>query len=142
MCGIAGVFSNRDSGTVVTAMTNFIQHRGPDDVGVEELECIDGRTCGAFGHRRLAIVDLSTHGHQPMYSHDERFCMTFNGEIYNFMELRADLERSGTRFRSVCDTEVILAGWQRDGSRFLERMRGMFALAIWDKVEKRGFLVR
>ncbi|MEP6506730.1 MAG: asparagine synthase (glutamine-hydrolyzing) [Gemmatimonadales bacterium] len=142
MCGIAGIFSSRDSRTVATVMTDFLHHRGPDDVGVEELKSVVGKPSGAFGHRRLAIMDLSTHGHQPMFSHDERLCLTYNGEIYNFMELRAELVQAGVQFRSVCDTEVILEGWARQGTAFFARLRGMFALAIWDSVSGKGYLVR
>lgn len=142
MCGIAGIFSIRDSRSVATAMTNFLQHRGPDDVGVEDLKSVDGKHGGTFGHRRLAIVDLSTLGHQPMFSPDEKLCLTYNGEIYNFMELRTELAQSGVQFRSVCDTEVILAGWAREGPRFLASLRGMFALAIWDSVSGKGYLAR
>jgi asparagine synthase (glutamine-hydrolysing) len=123
-------------------MTNFLQHRGPDDVGVEDLTCSDSSPAATFGHRRLAIVDVSTHGHQPMFSTDMSICLTFNGEIYNFMELRRELEADGAKFKSVCDTEVIIAGFRRDGPRYLARLRGMFALAIWDRRADKGYLAR
>jgi asparagine synthase (glutamine-hydrolysing) len=90
----------------------------------------------------LAILDLSANGHQPMLSRDGRFCLTFNGEIYNFRELRRELEQQGATFKSVSDTEVILEGWAFTGPAFLERLRGMFALAMWDRDSDTGYLVR
>ncbi|HUQ46769.1 MAG TPA: asparagine synthase (glutamine-hydrolyzing), partial [Gemmatimonadaceae bacterium] len=123
-------------------MTNFLQHRGPDDVGVEELACGDSTPAATFGHRRLAIVDVSTHGHQPMFSTDLSICLTYNGEIYNFMELRRELEASGTKFKSVCDTEVIVEGYRKIGPDYFARLRGMFVLAIWDKRIDKGYLAR
>jgi len=123
-------------------MTNALRHRGPDDIGVADLPSNDGGRAGTFGHRRLAILDLSTAGHQPMFSRDGRYCLTYNGEIYNYRELRADLERAGMTFQSSGDTEVFLAAWQCYGRDALKKLRGMFAAAIWDSVERRGYLAR
>lgn len=142
MCGIAGVFSTGESRHATTVMTNFLQHRGPDDVGIDDLSSTDSVPAGTFGHRRLAIVDISTHGHQPMFSTDKSICLTYNGEIYNFMELRRELAAEGVKFNSVCDTEVIIAGFRRDGPRYFARLRGMFALAIWDRRSNTGYLAR
>jgi asparagine synthase (glutamine-hydrolysing) len=142
MCGIAGALSTSPRTEDVRLMTNALHHRGPDDVGIAELVGPDGRAAGTFGHRRLSIIDLSAAGHQPMFTPDDRLCITYNGEIYNYIELRAELEREGVQFRSTSDTEVLLLGWQRHGARFLERLRGMFAFAIWDRQEARGYLVR
>ena len=142
MCGIAGIFSTRESRAVTAVMTEFVRHRGPDDSGLEDIKSKDGTAAGAFGHRRLAILDLSANGHQPMFSPGRNLCITFNGEIYNFAELRRELEQNGLRFRTACDTEVILAGWQREGMQFLHRLRGMFALAIWDREADKGYLIR
>lgn len=123
-------------------MTDFLQHRGPDDVGVEEISSESGATSGSFGHRRLAILDLSTLGHQPMFSASRRLCMTYNGEIYNFMDLRRGLQQKGVTFKSACDTEVIVEGLELEGPQFLAQLRGMFALAVWDRVAGEGFLAR
>jgi len=142
MCGIAGVFSSRDRRSDVVVMRDFLSHRGPDDNGVGALTGIDRRTAGWFGHTRLSIVDLSPAGHQPMYTPDERFCITFNGEIYNYPVLREDLQRGGTEFRGHSDTEVLLRGWEAQGPAFLKKLRGMFAFAIWDRVTQEGWLVR
>ncbi|MEO8576477.1 MAG: asparagine synthase (glutamine-hydrolyzing) [Gemmatimonadales bacterium] len=142
MCGITGVFSARPSGAVAASMTDAIRHRGPDDAGIAPLATANGVTAGAFGHRRLAILDLSRDGHQPMFSPGNRTCLTYNGEIYNFAELRRDLESEGMRFKSVCDTEVVLLGWQRQGIAFLERLRGMFAMSLFDVEQDRGYLIR
>ena len=130
MCGIAGVFSSRDRRNDVVGMRDVLTHRGPDDSGVSALTGTEGRTVGWFGHTRLSIVDLSPAGHQPMYTPDERLCITFNGEIYNYAALRDDLEKAGTEFRGHSDTEVLLRGWEAEGHAFLNKLRGMFAFAI------------
>ena len=142
MCGIGGLFSRRDTRTAVMQMSEALRHRGPDDVGLAEITGLDNEPRGMFAHRRLAIIDLSIAGHQPMFSHDDRLCITYNGEIYNYLELRAELEREGVQFRSTCDTEVLLLGWQKHGAKFLERLRGMFAFALWDREKGRGYLAR
>lgn len=115
-------------------MTIF--HRGPD-AGGEYLDDWVG-----LGHRRLSIIDLSPLGNQPMYSADGRYLIVFNGEIYNFQELRDDLEKTGCSFKSRTDTEVILALYQLEGARCLQKLNGMFAFAIWDREGKVLFLAR
>jgi len=140
MCGIAGIVSdaapvNLDA---LRRMDRCIAHRGPDDAGM--WSAADGRV--AFAHRRLAILDLSPAAHQPFISADARFVITYNGEIYNFRELRNELVSAGDRFRSKSDTEVILAGYARFGSGFVERLRGMFAFAIWDERERTCLVAR
>lgn len=131
MCGIAGFRTpGPDSwaAAAVRAMTAAIAHRGPDDAGLEVLD--GGRV--VFGHRRLSILDLSPLGHQPMASADGQCWITYNGEIYNFREIRRDLEAAGHRFRGGSDTEVILAAYDEWGLASVERFRGMFAFALWD----------
>ena len=144
MCGIAGFWDRRTGGTrnlaaPLTAMTDAIAHRGPDDSGV----FVDTGAGVGLGARRLAIVDLSSEGHQPMGSDDERYVVTYNGEIYNFVALREELEGYGQRFRGTSDTEVLVAGIKRFGLReMLQRCNGMFALAVWDRVDQRLHLAR
>ena len=140
MCGIAGAFGRVRDAAAVERMSARIAHRGPDDVGDAPLA--GGEGAGAFAHRRLAILDLSPCGHQPMASPDGRLIMVFNGEIYNFRALKAELEAEGDRFKGGSDTEVILAGWARYGPAYLERLRGMFALVLWDRQAGRGWLAR
>jgi asparagine synthase (glutamine-hydrolysing) len=110
-------------------MTEAIAHRGPDDSG----EFVDVEARIALGHRRLAVIDPSPLGHQPMDYADGRYRTVFNGEIYNFRELREELERAGCRFTTHTDTEVVLAAYATWGATAIERLRGMFALAIWDR---------
>src|SRR5699024_5164091 len=95
-----------------------------------------------LAHRRLAIIDLSPAGHQPMMTGDGRYLITYNGEIYNFQELRVELEAKGYSFRSRTDTEVLLNGFAEWGEGVLERLNGMFAFAIWDRQKKELFLAR
>ncbi len=132
MCGIAGIVSgNQPPGDLekrVRSMTDEMFHRGPDDGGTYLSD--DRRV--AFGARRLAIQDLSPAGHMPMTSADRRVCITYNGEVYNAPELRAELERQGHFFASHSDTEVILHAYQAWGEQCVERLRGMFAFAIHD----------
>jgi asparagine synthase (glutamine-hydrolysing) len=129
MCGIVGVVSGDGpvSTELLQVMTDVIAHRGPDDDGVYT----DGRV--GLGNRRLAIIDLSAAGHQPMVDDTGELVLTFNGEIYNFRELRAELERLGHRFRSKTDTEVVLRSYAEWGEESFTRFNGMFALAIWDR---------
>jgi asparagine synthase (glutamine-hydrolysing) len=139
MCGIAGFFrtcSPEADETVLHRMGNVIRHRGPDAGGVY----LDDQV--GLAHRRLSILDLSPLGNQPMFSVDGRLVIVLNGEIYNFLELRADLEKEGAVFRSGTDTEVLLALYQRRGAACLKELNGMFAFAIWDKVEKTLFMAR
>jgi len=140
MCGIAGIVAYRDGAPVAKADVEWLRdeqrHRGPDDAGLWTSP--DGRV--GFGHRRLAIVDLSPLGHQPMLTPDGRFVITFNGEIYNFRQLRGELEAAGRRFRSQSDTEVLLEGWREWGLALFDRLRGMYAFALHD-VERRETLL-
>lgn len=138
MCGIAGIVQ-KDRNSVVNrnllaAMTKALHHRGPDDEGA----FFGGPV--ALGHKRLSIIDLSA-GHQPMANEDESLWIVFNGEIYNYLELRRDLSRDHT-FRTHSDTEVILHLYEELGERCLERLNGMFAFAIWDKRQQRVFAAR
>ena len=124
---------------MVVAMTDTIAHRGPDDAGA----FVDESAGVALGARRLAVIDLSEAGHQPMESADGRYVLAYNGEIYNFAQLRAELEGSGHRFRGTSDTEVLLTAVQRWGlGDALVRSTGMFALALWDRHEQRLHLAR
>jgi asparagine synthase (glutamine-hydrolysing) len=126
MCGICGVWGET-SRDVVPTMVAAMHHRGPDDSGVFN----DGRA--ALGMTRLAIIDTSSGGHQPMLSEDGQIVLVYNGELYNFRDERRLLEAQGQSFRSTSDTEVILRMYEHYGDDFLKRMRGMFALAIYDK---------
>jgi asparagine synthase (glutamine-hydrolysing) len=140
MCGIAGR-ANVSTGRpvapeLIAAMTGLLSHRGPDGDGVVV------RDAAGLGHRRLAVIDLSPSAAQPMASDDERCWITFNGEIYNYQELRAALERRGHRFRSQSDTEVILHLYQERGAALVEDLRGMFAFAIWDEARQELFAAR
>lgn len=140
MCGIAGILSREpgDRDTELRALQVALHHRGPDDQGLWQS------TCGQAGlvHTRLAILDLSAAGHQPMLSADGRYALVFNGEIYNFHELRAELEREGVRFQTHTDTEVLLHLYARDGTAMLKRLRGMFVFCLWDSREQVAFLAR
>src|SRR5450755_772362 len=140
MCGIAGIFApgQRVDPNTVRAMADAIAHRGPDDSGLEVLS--NGEL--VLGHRRLSILDLSPLGHQPMAHPGGKAWIVFNGEIYNFKEIRADLIAEGERFRSESDTEVVLAAYVRWGVRCLGRFRGMFAFALWDATRGELLLVR
>lgn len=139
MCGIAGIFNikgERVEPAVLRKMTDAIAHRGPDGEG----QWIEGNV--GLGHRRLAIIDLSPAGHQPMVSAEQRFVLSYNGEIYNFKELRSELEALGHHFRSRTDSEVVLNAWAEWGEDCVTRFNGMFAFAIWDKREQSLYLVR
>ena len=132
MCGIAGILSPdaRDLRAIAGDMVRRIRYRGPDDAGV----WCDEAAGLALGHARLSILDLSAAGHQPMASRSGRYVITYNGEIYNFVDLRADLEQSGQRFRGHSDTEVLLAAIEQWGiEATLRRVNGMFAFAVWDR---------
>jgi len=136
MCGIVGIYQSKgfhgDTGLLLKA-AEMLKKRGPDDTGAWNDEYI------GMGHRRLAILDLTETGHQPMISDDGRYVIVFNGEIYNFQELRQTL---GGQWRSNSDTEVILAAYGKWGSGCLQYFHGMFAFAIWDRWEKRLFAAR
>lgn len=135
MCGIAGFFGEGNE-HILQEMGKALRHRGPDSSGVWRSP--DGNV--GFAHTRLAIIDLSPGGAQPMRSHDSQLAITFNGEIYNFAELRKEL--TSYPFKTHSDTEVILAAYQRLGSHAFSRMRGMFALALYDIRERELILVR
>lgn len=141
MCGINGLFAH-GGGSVsreeLLATRDHMVARGPDGAGAWYSE--DGRV--ALGHRRLAIIDLSDAGAQPMGTADGRYTLVFNGEIYNHAELRAGLEAAGDTFRGHSDTEVLLHLYAREGAAMLTRLRGMFAFAVWDAREKSLFLAR
>lgn len=134
MCGIAGVYApgRRLSSEAVAGMLESMAHRGPDDRGVEVLA--QGEL--ALGHLRLAIIDLSPLGHQPMVSADRMAWIVYNGEIYNYREIRAELATLGWHFRSESDTEVVLAAYRQWGLAAVERFRGMFAFALWDDMRR------
>ncbi len=142
MCGIAGFIHHPaplpDRESVLTTLEGSLHHRGPDDQGTYLSP--DGR-CG-LTNTRLAILDLSAAGHQPMRSADGRRVIVFNGEIYNFLELRVELEAAGATFRSRSDTEVVLQLYERYGPSCVERLRGMFALAVWDEQRGTCFIAR
>jgi asparagine synthase (glutamine-hydrolysing) len=142
VCGIAGVIS-RQPDTLIGPMLDSIEHRGRDDQGVWVSEPIDDsgrRAC--FGHRRLAIIDPTPAGHEPMFSRDGRYVLTFNGEIYNYRELRHQLRPLGHVFRTDSDAEVLLAAIAEWGWESLSRLNGMFAFAVWDNREQTLTLVR
>jgi asparagine synthase (glutamine-hydrolysing) len=139
MCGITGLIHIDGapvSPVILQKMTDAIAHRGPDGEG----QWIEGNV--GFGHRRLAIIDLSPAGHQPMISTDHRYVLTYNGEIYNHRELRAELEAAGYWFRSKSDSEVVLHALAQWGTAALLKFNGMFALALWDRKARTLLLAR
>ena len=139
MCGIAGIFDlhgqREISADLLKRMSDSIRHRGPDGEGFFH----DGGI--GLAHRRLAIIDIGG-GDQPLYNEDGSIAVVFNGEIYNFQELAEELTRAGHRFKTHCDTEVIVHGWEEWGPDCLQRFRGMFALALWDSRDETLFLAR
>ncbi|MBF0384930.1 MAG: asparagine synthase (glutamine-hydrolyzing) [Candidatus Omnitrophica bacterium] len=140
MCGISGVFNlNRiyeKDISIIREMNSIQKHRGPDDEGIfHNSFCV-------LGHRRLAIIDLSHNGHQPFESDDGRFKLVYNGEIYNYIELREELMAKGWKFRTKTDTEVLLKAYQQYGESCLKRFNGMFAFAVYDTKENLLFLAR
>ena len=143
MCGIVGVWDRSRGGggaeraRLCAAMAS-LRHRGPDDHGVWQ----GGGGEVAMGHQRLSIIDISASGHQPMVSADGRYVLSYNGEIYNFRDLRAELESAGHRFASHSDSEVLLQGYARWGCDVIDRLVGMFAFAVWDEQERTLFLAR
>ncbi|MCB5249625.1 MAG: asparagine synthase (glutamine-hydrolyzing) [Candidatus Cloacimonadales bacterium] len=142
MCGIAGIVSNTlISKKDILSMTNALKHRGPDNVGCEIFNQ-DNKLNIALGQRRLSILDLSSAGHQPMSSNDDRYWIVFNGEIYNFQELRKTLTAMSYVFNSQTDTEVILNGFIEFGVEFFKKLNGMFALAIYDRQNDELVLAR
>ncbi len=139
MCGIAGIFDFRGRAEIDRAllrrMTDILHHRGPDGDGFHFAPGI------GLGHRRLAIVDLAA-GDQPLYNEDGTVCVVYNGEIYNFQPLMAELAALGHTFRTRCDTEVIVHAWEEWGEACLDRFNGMFAFALWDAARETLFLAR
>jgi asparagine synthase (glutamine-hydrolysing) len=141
MCGIAGIVNIRGQSVEpaeIERLTNLVAHRGPDGAG----HWFSADRNVALGHRRLAIIDPGAGGYQPMLSHDGRHVIVYNGEIYNFLELRRELEALGANFRTESDTEVILAAWRAWQEGMLSRFNGMWALAIFDTETKELFLAR
>jgi asparagine synthase (glutamine-hydrolysing) len=139
MCGICGILTRNaslvpDRG-LLERMRDVIAHRGPDGAGLHLAPGV------GLGHRRLSIVDLAQ-GQQPMYSHDRRLVIVYNGEVFNHPDLKRELEADGVRYRTHSDTETVLHLYERVGERAVERMRGMFAFAIWDSRERRLFIAR
>jgi asparagine synthase (glutamine-hydrolysing) len=142
MCGITGFidFTGKTDKQILAGMTDALIHRGPDDSGYEilnEANCSIG-----LGFRRLSIIDLSPLGHQPMFSDDRLLAIIFNGEIYNYKEIRAELEKENFHFRSNSDTEVILNAYTRWGIGCIKKFIGMFAIALFDGRVKKFYLIR
>src|SRR5438105_1428695 len=139
MCGICGTFdfTHGDAAdpVLLERMNQTLVHRGPDGGGIY----VDGPV--GLAARRLAIIDLE-HGDQPMLALDGELCVVQHGEILNHLHLRAELERAGVRFQTACDTEVLRHLYLREGPEFVSRLRGMFALALWDRREHRLLLAR
>ena len=139
MCGIVGICNIDRSSVprrVLKNMTDALSHRGPDGEGFW-YNCHVG-----FGHRRLAVLDLTGHGQQPMQTDDGRYIITYNGEVYNFQTIRVELEAKGHTFRSRTDTEVVLKAYQEWGSACVKRFNGLFAFSVWDTFESKLFLAR
>ncbi|MFH1957605.1 MAG: asparagine synthase (glutamine-hydrolyzing) [bacterium] len=139
MCGIAGIYNfNKQSvpDSILRKMVSVISHRGPDDEGIMVDKNI------GLGHKRLSIVDLSSAGHQPMSNEDGMLWIVYNGEAYNFKEIKESLVKKGYKFKSNTDTEVILHSYREWGTSCLERFNGMFAFAIWDKRNNKLFIAR
>ena len=139
MCGISGILHKNNkpvSLEILQKMNRTLAHRGPDDEGY----FVKGPV--GLAQRRLAIIDLSSGGHQPMTSPDGRFTITFNGEIYNFIELKAGLEKKGVLFSTRSDTEVLLQLYIAEGKSCLSKLNGMFAFCIWDERDKKLFAAR
>ncbi len=137
MCGIAGAYQQVDGARAVRVMSNTQTHRGPDDEGLFSVQ--DGRVSVHLGHRRLSIIDLA-HGHQPFVKGSLALC--YNGELYNYRELRKELAARGTAFSTASDTEVVLEAWRAWGPEALRRFRGMFAFAVFDQETGSLFLAR
>src|SRR5262249_29400105 len=139
MCGIAGFLhfdcDRRPDEAILRRITSTLEHRGPDGEGYFHCRNV------ALGHRRLAIIDLKT-GEQPKTSEDGLLTVVFNGEIYNYLELRKELMQRGYQFRTASDTEVILAAYQEWGTRCVEQFNGMWAFALWDGGRRQLFCSR
>src|SRR3989442_10673379 len=142
MCGIAAIFNYRTGEPIdraeLTSIRDAMTARGPDGSG----NWLSQDGCVGLGHRRLSIIDLSPTGAQPMKNHDGSLVITFNGEIYNYRELRSELEAQRRPFSSQSDTEVLLHLYERDGHEMLQKLRGMYAFAIWDHRKQGLFIAR
>jgi asparagine synthase (glutamine-hydrolysing) len=137
MCGIAGTYQQTDGESTVRLMSDCLSHRGPDDTGFYSF--VDGRVSAHLAHRRLSIIDLN-HGHQPFVK--QGLALSYNGELYNYRELRGELAAGGACFSTNCDTEVVLEAWRRWGPGCLSRFRGMFAFAMLDEATGSLYLAR
>ena len=137
MCGFVG-FTNAidNSNKVLGAMMDKIKHRGPDSEGRYIDECI------AMGFRRLSIIDITESGNQPIFNEDKSKVLFFNGEIYNYMDIRRELEAKGHKFTTNTDSETLIHGYEEYGEKLLDKLRGMFAFVIWDKEKKELFGAR
>ncbi len=148
MCGITGIVYSDGrpvEHNILSKMTRAMQHRGPDDEGIKIIQDPKSRMRNlqvGLGHRRLSIIDLTKLGHQPMTNEDETIWITFNGEIYNFKELRNDVVKLGHVFKSESDTEVILHGYEEYGESIFNKLNGMFAFGLWDNLNQVLYLVR
>jgi asparagine synthase (glutamine-hydrolysing) len=142
MCGIAGALGGRHSAERARAMSAALAHRGPDDSGIAELYERGGSLAGVLAQRRLSILDLSQAAHQPMVTDDGRYTLVYNGELYNYRDLRAELLAEGVQFRGDGDTEVLLHGCARHGVEWLRRVHGMYAFVLWDRDAERAILAR
>src|SRR5579863_9702026 len=140
MCGIVGIFDTRGQRPIdrdlLARMRDAMSHRGPDDAGLHFAPGI------GLGHRRLSIIDLSPLGHQPLFNEDGTVCVTYNGEIYNYLDLFEQLQARGHKFRSRCDTEVIVHAWEEWGEDCVKHFVGQFAFAVWDEPKQTLFLAR
>lgn len=140
MCGIVGIFDTKGRRPIdrhlLVQMTEVLHHRGPDDGGIHIAPGI------GLGHRRLSIIDLSPLGHQPLFNEDGTVCVTFNGEIYNYLELFDQLRALGHTFRSRCDTEVIVHAWEEWKENCVQHFHGQYAFAVWDEPNETLFLAR
>ena len=139
MCGICGIVNFNKAPVQINdlrKMMRIMKHRGPDDEGVYI------KNNYGFGFVRLSIIDLSPLGHQPMFSNDGRYVLVFNGEVYNYIELREELKSIGYQFRSKTDTEVVLYSYIEWGENCLNKFNGMWAFAIYDNIEKKVFISR
>ena len=139
MCGVTGFLAFKDllvHRSDLIKMTNSLNHRGPDSQNFYYTKLV------GLGHTRLSIIDLTDAGSQPMYSHDKKIVISYNGELYNFLEIKNKLIREGISFDSTSDTEVLLRSYQKWGTKSFEKLNGMFAFAIWDSRIQKLFLVR
>ena len=138
MCGISGYYDSENTIASLNESLNILQHRGPDDSGIY----IDNSSNIGLGHRRLSIIDTSILGHQPMLDSKKKIVLVFNGEIYNFKELKIDLIKEGFTFKGNSDSEVLLNLYISKGIQMLSQLNGIFSFAIWDKNLEQLFLAR